>query len=105
MRPNDPSRVESFDLRQLAEGKKLGLQPLHVICYDHEMNRGTSEGVSLIVFVRFVPRVGESICLEDGTLCEVEEVYHKARRLPNKLVELVATVGAFRIPRTKIAEA
>jgi hypothetical protein len=48
------------------EARRLGLRPI-VICCDGEYS---------LAFVDFVPRIGETVVLEDGTAATLKEARH-----------------------------
>lgn len=74
----DPDGAPSIDPVAVSEARKLGLTPVHIICDEPEAEVGDDGAVSFFGFVTFVPRKGELIELEDGKLCRVKDVIHKA---------------------------
>jgi hypothetical protein len=100
----DPDEIPELDPETLGQAKGLGLHPIHVICDEPNSQVGDHTGVSFVAFSEFLPRVGDSIDLEDGTVCEVRRVYHKLARNPEtNYIMLVPNVFAVRIGRTNRA--
>lgn len=91
---NDP------DEAALAEGVRQGLHPVQVICDEPGAKVGEPEGRSFLALSAFVPRVGEMVQLEDGSLGRVTGVFYQAVKTPGaRVVRLVPTVYAVRSPK------
>src|SRR5262249_30078170 len=94
----DPSAVPDFDPQATDEATRLGLTPINVVCDEVGRQPGDQGGVSFTAFVSFVPRIGDRIILQDGTMCEVRRVYHKVAKAPGStFFTMVANVAAIRV--------
>ena len=82
-----------IDPQALAEGKRLGLIPIQVVCDERTAKVGDIGGVSFFAFVKFIPRIGETLLLEDGKTCRVYDVIHKVVTT-GKFTRLIPVVGA-----------
>jgi hypothetical protein len=88
---NDPDEVA------LAEGVRMGLHPIQIICDEPDAKVGEPQGISFLALVAFVPRVGEMVQLPDGKMATVTGVYYQAVQTPGaKVVRLVPTVYTVR---------
>ena len=74
MKSCDPSDGDS---RIFIQGEELGLSPINVVCERPGAKVGDESGDSFTAFVKFIPRVGETIQLDDGTRCVVQRVIYK----------------------------
>lgn len=74
---------------ELEESKNYGLKLIAVCCKNSE------EEIELIFksYVNFVPRINETIFLEDGKKCIVEDVFYKPKKL-NHIIQMLPCVCA-----------
>ena len=94
----DPDSKPEIDPEAMAEAEQLGLRVIHVICDEAGAKVGDQSGVSFVTFGDFLPRAGDRMQLEDGTVCEVKRVYFKLSRPDgSRLSVLVPNVLATRI--------
>lgn len=94
----DPDKTPQADLSQLNEAIALGLFSIAVVCDERGAKAGDHTGVSFVVYVNVVPRIGERITLEDGGACEVRRVYYKTVRAGRTgFVTMMPTVYAVRL--------
>jgi hypothetical protein len=70
----DPDEKPEISQALIDEARKLGMQPVHVICDQEGAKVGESGGVSFWSITPFLPRVGEHIWLSDGGRCTVKSV-------------------------------
>jgi len=56
--------------------RELNMHPINIIC-DPPHPGVDGGGVSFITAVYEIPRMGERILLDDGRICEVQQVVHK----------------------------
>lgn len=98
MMTRDPNDVPEIDMEALEEGKKRRLVPVGVLCDEPNAKVDDEGGVLFIAFVSFIPRIGDTIKLENGTSCRVKAVKYKLVRDPEvpKLLTLMPTVHAIR---------
>lgn len=66
-------RLGRLDPNAAAEAKLLGLSPVAIYC-DEPLCPG--DGERFWAFLPVVPRPGETMNLEDGTECRVQDVWH-----------------------------
>jgi len=59
-----------------AAARELGMKPVNIVC-DSPYPAERDEGMSFITAVYEIPRIGERILLDDGRICEVQQVVHK----------------------------
>lgn len=57
--------------------RELGMHPINIICDAPYPAQGDDSGMSFITAVYEIPRIGERILLDDGRICEVQQVVHK----------------------------
>ncbi len=84
----DPEDSPKFDEEACEQATDLGLWPIHILCDVPEEDADDYTKVIFTAYVAFIPRVGERIGLEDGTMCEVTRVYYKVKK-PGKYISLV----------------
>jgi hypothetical protein len=93
----DPDPVE-IPNGALEAARKLGLQPVHVICLSRQEGEAA---MSFVAFVQTVPRVGETVILEDTTKVVIKRVYWnliKSDEQPPNFLIMMATAVAMRPP-------
>jgi hypothetical protein len=73
----DADGKPEIDGAALALARSIGYHVINVICDLPKANVGDVGGVSFSCMVAFVPRKGERIELDDGTICEVSDVLYK----------------------------
>lgn len=94
----DADGVPNLDAQAAAEAKSFGLQTILVVCDEPGAKVGDTGAVSFYSFSESLPRAGERITLEDGTLCQVRTIYWKLSRPPgSRFTMLVPNVFAVRI--------
>ena len=79
----DPDGIPRLDPDEFQEATSYGLHPINVTCDEPGAEVGDGGGVSFAAFVRFLPRVGDRLRIEDGSMCQVVRVYHGLVKLPN----------------------
>jgi ABC-type branched-subunit amino acid transport system ATPase component len=95
----DPDRTPGVKLEALMQADKLGMRPVSVICDEPKAGVGDAVGMQFTAFVQDIPRVGESITLQDAKVCDVVRVYHKVVMVEG-LPTLFPTVCAvLRVPK------
>src|SRR4051812_31451166 len=95
----DPDKHPELSNDAVKDAESLNMQIVNVICDEPGAKVGDNTGVAFLSITPFVPRIGERIKLEDGTMCEVKMVFHRVSRLPDtKTTALVPTVLAVRLP-------
>ncbi|HUQ71210.1 MAG TPA: hypothetical protein VM165_16905 [Planctomycetaceae bacterium] len=72
----DPDQVPKVPRSEIDKGAALGLFPVVITCDPRGAKVGDVGGVQFSVWVNAVPRIGESIRLEDGKWCQVTKVTH-----------------------------
>ena len=75
-----PSATATLDPDVMAEAIGSGFIPLHVVCSEDSESEDGSGDVDLWTFVSIVPRIGERLELEDGSVLEVKRVHWKHSR-------------------------
>ena len=96
----DPDKTPKLSQEMIEEAEKSRLHIVHVICDEPGATVGDIAGVSFAALVPFIPRVGESITLQDGSVCKVDEILWSVvtiRGLP-ALVPNVSAVLTHRKP-------
>ena len=94
MNSNDP------DEAALAEGVRMGLHPIQIICDEPDAKVNAPQGTSFLALVAFVPRVGEMVQLWDGQMAKVTGVYYQSVKMPGtNVIRLVPTVYTVRNPK------
>jgi hypothetical protein len=89
----DPDVAPRVDPEALEEALEMGLEPVSVICDEPNAKAG-DPSVSFIAFVKYIPRAGDKITLEDGKLCQVKNIHYKLNRMSSKVVVLFPTIYA-----------
>lgn len=100
----DSDKTPELSDEALRYAKQNGLEPIQVICDEQNATVGDESGLTFCALVKFLPRKGDKLLLEDKSICLVDEVTHKlvtARRSDGKarLVELYPIVYAIRQER------
>lgn len=91
----DPDGTPEYDEEAAAQARELGLFMVCIICDDRGPDRVP---VSFVVFVSAIPRTGERIWLEDGSVCEVKRVYHRVVSMPEiGMISLTPNVYAIKV--------
>lgn len=72
----DPDKKPEMSEEGWRTARENGLHPVQLICEEPNAKVGDHTGVTCLVLVSFVPRVGERVYLEDKTVCEVDFVRH-----------------------------
>lgn len=80
--------------------EEMRMHVVNVMCFDPHTKK---DGVSFVAVVPFVPRIGETIILQDERLAKVANVYYKVVPLPmdGKTVTLTANVSAHFVEQKK----
>lgn len=61
--------------QMFSDAKFLGMFILQIICH----NDTGEDHVNFLTLCNYVPRIGETISLEDGTKCKVTDVLNKVK--------------------------
>lgn len=94
----DPSEKPAMDSEAFERATSMGLNPISVICDEPGSKVGDVGGVSFVSFGHFIPRAGDRIELEDGTVCEVVRVHYRLSRTGgDSMTTLVPNVYAVRV--------
>lgn len=86
-----------------AAARELGMKPVNIVCDAPYPATNDDSGISFITAVYEIPRIGERILLDDGRICEVQQVVHKVgvqhARTGRDFFLLVPTVYAVLVKR------
>ena len=78
----DSGKPAAYTDEQFEAAMELGLRPIQIICNEPGAQPGDlGAGVAFFAFVHDIPRIGERVELEDGSLCEVTRVYHRVVKI------------------------
>jgi hypothetical protein len=96
----DPSKSPDWDPKAMQLARQIGMIPFDVTCNEPDAKPDDHTGVQFNVFAYAVPRIGELITLQDGTVARVTDVIHKVAKPPDgPFTALMAHVIACRIGR------
>lgn len=92
----DPDGIPDVDSDAIQRAQEYGMRPIHVTCDEPNAKVGDLGCVSFLAFVHFVPRTGETITLEDGTVCRVHNVHFKVTDIDG-FKSLIPNIDALRV--------
>ncbi len=84
----DPDKLTEVTAEQVMLAKKCGYQLVHVVIDDDEGNM-----VAFVSAVSFIPRVGDTITIEDGKTCRVLGVTFKVGTLRDTTALAIKYLG------------
>ena len=91
----DLDKTATLDPAALREVRDIGLAPLQVICEGAAPRAVSPPASGFITFANFVPRAGEEIELEDGSVVRVTRVlWRQARVGSGRTTALTPVVSA-----------
>jgi hypothetical protein len=73
----DPDKFPEVTPEQFRVAGELNLHVVVIHCDEPDAEVGDPAGVSFVTLVPFLPRVGDRIYLEDGSVCEVRGAVFK----------------------------
>lgn len=93
----DPDGTPELSTEMLQAAQDAGMGVVHVICDEPDAQLGDATGVSFWTMAAFLPRQGDRLHLQNGTVCEVKRTHFKVANREG-LMLLVPNVGAVRMP-------
>src|SRR5690349_13939548 len=90
----DPDKIPDFNPEGDALARSMGLRQISVICDEPGAKVGDPSGVQFIAYVDFIPQIGETIILQDGTQCNVTRVFHRVAKAMGGPISMMPTVKA-----------
>jgi hypothetical protein len=72
----DPDQMPIFPPKMGKTARAEGMHLVLITCREENEEGEMREGLRYWAIMAFLPRIGETILLEDGNRCEVKEIVH-----------------------------